>query len=265
MQRNTVAAIAGVIGLTLGLPVTSSAAERLTDKQVKATVENIDRGFDTWKDSLERRNLDDAVIRNAAGTVEVRRFLDDFEKEIHALKDRVKPEYSADAEVTTLLRRASDVERRAQAGTAQPEWQAMAAQFSALAGAYGTTFPLPSAEAAAARLTDNDVAKRLQDMEQQAKRLSGEADKAMKQTKASDAERAKAKQACSALAASAKQTREMVKAGTANATQAAALLAAAGSAKGLVSGLAMAAPGMAAWRAIDRDAMTLAKAFGQPR
>jgi hypothetical protein len=56
----------------------------------------------------------------------------------------------------------------------------------------------------------------------------------------------------------------MVKAGTANATQVAALFAAAGSAKGFMSALPMAAPGMAAWGAIDRDAMALAKAFGQP-
>lgn len=248
----------------VGLPVTSAAAERLSDKQVKATVENIDRGFDTWKESLERRNLDDAVIRNAAGTIDVGRFLDDFEKEIHQVKDRLKPDYAANPEVTGLLRRASDVERRAQASSPQAEWQAMAAQFSALASAYGTSFPLPTVDAAAARLTDRELASRISDIEQQAKRLSGEADKALKQAKASDAERNKVKQASQALAASAKQTASMAKSGTVNSTQAASLLAAAGSAKGLLGGLSLSPGGAAALSGLNGNAGAVAKAFGLP-
>lgn len=253
------------IVLLAGLPFAALAAERLSDKQVKATAENIDRGFDKWKDSLERRNLDDAVIRSAAGTIDVRRFLDDFEKDIREVKDRVKPDYPADAEVTALLRRASDIERRARAGgqaTPAPEWQAMSSELSSLASAYGTTFPLPTAEATAARFTDTDVAKRLEEMEQQSKRVVSEANKALKQKKASDAERDRTTQAMNALAAAAKQTRAMVKAGTATGAQATALLASATSAKQLVAGLSMAAPGATGWAAIDRHAGALAKAFG---
>jgi hypothetical protein len=250
---------AATLAAVFALP---ASAERLNDKQAKATIENIDRGFDAWKDSLERRNLDDAVIRSAAGTVDVRRFLDDFEKEIHQVKDRMKPDYAANTEVTSLLRLASDVERRAQAGQAAPEWKAMSSQFSALAAAYGTSFPMPSADATASRLTDNELARQIEDMEQQAKRVSSEADKAMKAAKATDAERDKVKQALNALAASAKQTRSMVKSGTASAAQATALLSATSAAKGLVGGLPMAGPGKTAWSSIDRGAAALAKAFG---
>ena len=262
MKSVAIACLAAVLVAFAALP--THAAERLNDKQVKATLENIDRGFDRWKDSLERRNLDDAVIRNAAGTIEVRRFLDDFEKEIHQVKDRLKPDYAANPEVTQLLRRASDVERRAQASSAQPEWQAMATQFSALAAAYGTSFPLPTADAAAARLTDRELASHVSDIEQQAKRLSSEGDKALKQAKASDVERNKAKQASSALAVSAKQTASMANAGTVNGTQAASLLAAAGSAKGLLGGLPMSPAGAAALSGLNSSAGAVAKAFGLP-
>ncbi len=248
----------------LALP---ASAERLNDKQAKATIENIDRGFDKWKDSLERRNLNEAVIKNAAGTVDVRRFLDDFEKEIHAVKDRMKSDYSADAEVTSLLRRASDVERRANAGgnTPVPEWQAMSRDFSTLAAAYGTAFPLPDANSTAARLTDGEVVRRLQDIEQQSKRVTSEADKALKQAKAPDADRAAVKQATTAVGASAKQARSMVKAGTASEAQITALLDATSRAQGLVGSLPMSPQGGTAWSAIDQNTKLIARAFGLGR
>ena len=52
------AALTGTAGWT---------ADRLNDKQLNQIIENIDDGFDHWKDNLERRNMDDAVIKSAAG------------------------------------------------------------------------------------------------------------------------------------------------------------------------------------------------------
>jgi hypothetical protein len=86
--------------VSMGGPV--GAADRLTDPQVKELAESIDRGFETWKDELERRKLDEAVIRSAAGTVDVGQFLKDMEKDIDLVKNRLGSSYSAGPEVTAL-------------------------------------------------------------------------------------------------------------------------------------------------------------------
>jgi septal ring factor EnvC (AmiA/AmiB activator) len=262
MKQLITVTVAAALCAGLSLPV--QAAERLNDKQVKAAVENLRRGFDTWKDALEKRNLDDAVIRNASGTIEVKKFLKDFQQEIDLVKDRLKPEYAANPEMTTVLRRASDVERRAQQPGQNPitEWKELSAQFAALAAAYGTTFPMPSADAVAMRWADKEVAERLADIERQCKVVAKEADNALKQAKAPAADRAKAKQALAALAASAKQTREMLNKGTATIAQAEATLKSIKTAGEIVGGLAMPGPGKTAWDTIGNQASVVAKSFG---
>lgn len=238
-----------------------SGAERSNDRQVTALVDSIDRGFDAWKDSLSQRNLDDAVLRDATGTVEVRRFLDDFERDIDRVKDRLKDDYSAGPEVTELLRRGSDVQRRAQSG-AQPAWAALATQLRALASAYGTEFPLPTTDATAARLTDNELAAHLQTIEQQAKRVSSEADAAMKKAKVQSPERAQMKQAFGALGSAAKQSRGRAKDGTLTRVQAEGVLDAASAARTRVASLALRPQGQTAWSSIERSSSALARAFG---
>jgi hypothetical protein len=139
--------------------IPARAAERVNDRMVKQVIENIDHGFDRWKDDLERRNMDDAVIRGAAGTVKVEDFLRDFERDIDTVKDRFNGNSSAGPEVTSLLRRASDVERRNRAnGSAGPgAWSALSAELATLATAYGVSWPIdPSAQAQ--RLTDKELA-----------------------------------------------------------------------------------------------------------
>jgi hypothetical protein len=147
----------------------AQAADRLNDPQLTQLVQNIDRGFDGWKNDLERRNLDDAVIKSAAGSIEVRRFLDDMEKDIDLVKDRLKPDYAAGPEVTALLRRASDVERRYQTQPGGEAWKTLSGQLSALAGAYGVGWPLDGS-ANAARRMDRELAV-------EAKRLADSVDK----------------------------------------------------------------------------------------
>lgn len=154
--------------------VPARAAERMNDRTVKQTVENIDRGFDRWKDDLERRNMDDAVIRSAAGTINVENFLRDFERDIDTVKNRLNGNSSAGPEVTTLLRRASDVERRNQANgsAATGPWGALSAELSALASAYGVGWPIdPTAQAQ--RLTDRELATAVKDLGAAADRARG--------------------------------------------------------------------------------------------
>ena len=74
-------------------PTIRGRPSNLVDRgQVKKLVEDIDAGYDTWKQGLEKKNLDDAVITSAERTVKVKDFLKDFEKAIDVLKDRFKPD-----------------------------------------------------------------------------------------------------------------------------------------------------------------------------
>jgi hypothetical protein len=144
---------------------TGQTAERLNDKQLTQLIENIDDAFDNWKDDLERRNMDDAVIRSAAGNVEVREFVNSMEKDIDVVKDKLDSSNAAGTDVTGLLRRASDVERRSATQTPSEAWKTLSGQLSALAGAYGLGWPV-DANATAVRKTDRELAteaKRLAD------------------------------------------------------------------------------------------------------
>jgi hypothetical protein len=93
--------------------------------------------------------------------VNVRHFLKDFKENIEHLDDRMKPGYAASAEVGTLLRQASIVERyfREQApGTrGQSEWNRLAASLKTLASAYGAAFPLQE-NAPVRRIGDKELA-----------------------------------------------------------------------------------------------------------
>jgi hypothetical protein len=143
---------------------TSLAADRLSDREVKALVERIEDGRDRFEDALDG-NLKRSVLRGPSGDVNVEHFLNDFQENVGRLKERMKPEYVASAEVGTLLRQATRIDaffRQQPAGTrGESEWNRLAADLKGLAGAYGADFPI----------TEQAVVRRLGDRE-----LSGAAD-----------------------------------------------------------------------------------------
>ena len=94
------------------LPAVPAAAERMNDKAVEQQSKQIKEGFEIWKQALEQGNLEDAVIRSAAGTIDVQEYLKSFAKDIDTFNDCFKGTRSAGTEALALLLRASDVERR---------------------------------------------------------------------------------------------------------------------------------------------------------
>src|SRR5262245_13749993 len=96
--------LAIALSLAVALPCVATGAERPTDEQVKKLIEDIDGGYRTWKQDLEKRNLDDAVITSAERTVKVKDFLKDFDKAIDTFKDRFNGNYAASPEALALLR-----------------------------------------------------------------------------------------------------------------------------------------------------------------
>ena len=84
MTVRRVASLAAALALC-GAPVL--AAERLTDRDVKALVDRLDDGRDKFEGALDD-DLKHTVVRSATGEFDVRRSLDDFQQSVERLKER---------------------------------------------------------------------------------------------------------------------------------------------------------------------------------
>ncbi|HET9265889.1 MAG TPA: hypothetical protein VFO14_22755 [Vicinamibacterales bacterium] len=135
-------------------------ADRLTDRDVKELVARIEEGRDRFDDALDGK-LKRSIVRGPSGEVNVNDFLNDFQENIDRLEERLKPEYAASAEVATLLRQGSGIDRffhQQPPGTkGESEWNRLAADLKSLAAAYGADFPLPEG-ASVRRMGDREVA-----------------------------------------------------------------------------------------------------------
>ena len=145
MKRVTRLAAALLWCLSL-LPGGASAqtGDRLTDKDVKALIEAVDNGRDRFEDQLDGK-LKDTILRGPNGEVNVARFLDDLQENTHRLKERFTAEYTASAEVATVLRQATPVDafmKEKPGIKGSSEWDHLASSLSRLAAVYGTKFPL---------------------------------------------------------------------------------------------------------------------------
>jgi hypothetical protein len=261
-------ALVAALGLVAVASVAPARAERLTDEEVKRLIEDIDRGFDTWKDDLEKRNLDDAKITTPERTIDVKTFLKDFEKAIDAVKDRFKPDYAASPEVMALLRLGSDVERdgRRPGQTPSSAWSALSAKLGNLADAYDLSWPVESIRAQAARLNDGEVAARVEQMEKSVKQLEGEAAKAAKADKSLDkATREGLKTSIQELERQARDVRERVKDDRPAAHEVGQLLSQTREVEELITRLRLSPAGNSAWQGVESGTDLLARTYGVPR
>jgi hypothetical protein len=254
--------------LALGLSVGASAAERMTDEQVEKLIEDIDTGYGTWKQELERSNLDDAVITSAERTVKVKDFLKDFDKAIDVLKDRFGSGYAASPEVLALLRRGSDVElrNRRQGQSATSAWAALGSKLGALAHAYGVAFPVESMNVLPARLSDGELAGKVEQMAKAAKQLQGETERAAKADKSIDKPtRESLKSSIRQLEQKARDVRSRIKDDRPAAVEVGELLSQTGKVRQALTTLAISPTRQASWSTIDAGADALARAFDLPK
>jgi hypothetical protein len=250
------------LAIALLLPAGAAGAERMTDEQVKRLIEDIDTGYDTWKKDLDKANLDDAVITSAERTVKVKTFLEDFEKAIDTVKDRFKPAYAATPEVLALLRLGSDVElrHRRQGDTPRSTWPPLGAKLESLARAYGLGWPIESMNVQPARLNDDELAGRIEQMEKSAKALRREAEQAAKANKTIDkASRESLKVSIQQLESTAKEVRARVEDDRPAAVEVGQLFSQATSVKDTLTRLSIFSAG-GAWRGIDTGLEVLARA-----
>jgi hypothetical protein len=156
--RAVAVGLAAALTLTAITVAAASAAERLSDKEIERLLDRIDQRRDRFEDALDD-TLKRSILREPEREVDVARALDDFEESIDRAKERFTENYSASAEVTTLLRQGTAIERYM---ALQPpnfkgasEWNELAASLGELAAAYGTRFPM----------LEGDTARRIGDRE----------------------------------------------------------------------------------------------------
>jgi hypothetical protein len=251
-----------VLGIVIAAP--SAAADRLTDRDVKALVSRIEDGRDRFDDALDDR-LKRSIVRGASGEVNVARFLDDFQESIDHLEERLKPEYAASSEVAAVLRQASGIERffREQpAGTqGESEWNRLATDLKLLAAAYGTDFPIREG-AAVRRVGDRELAAELDQASKSASRFKKALDNDLKKNSSIDsATREEIVREADQLSKDAKTVRERVNDGKPSSAEAEQLLARASKLQAFVANHQV--PSAAsAWTEIRARLQTVAGAYG---
>jgi hypothetical protein len=182
MEKLVMKPICSIVVAALLVASPAIAADRLTDRDVKALVERIDDERDRFEDQLDGK-VKHNVVRRPSGEVDVERFLDDFQENVSHLKDRLKPDYAASAEVATVLRQGSAIERfmREQPTglKGESEWNRLASDLKALALVYGADFPLPE-NAAVRRLGDRELAAAAEEVSHDADKLKQSLDAELK-------------------------------------------------------------------------------------
>ncbi len=256
--------VVGILGLVWS---PARAADRLTDRDVKALVERIDENRDRFKDALDDK-VKNEVVRGTSGEVDVKRYLEDFKENIGRLKDRMKPEYAASTEAAAVLRQGSAIERffRSQSPgvRGESEWNRLASDLAALARAYGAEFPLDE-QTPVRRIGDGELVIAIGAVAQAADRLKKSLDQDLKKDPSVDKpSRESAVARADELAKEAKALRDRVKDGKPSSSEAERLLADAGKVREFIgSHKTPASAGV--WAQTPAPLQTIAAAYGASR
>jgi hypothetical protein len=240
------------------------AADRLTDRDVKALVSRIEEGRDRFDDALGG-NMKHGIVRGPSGEVKVDKFLDDFQENIDRLEERLKPDYAASNEAATLLRQATAIDRffgQQPAGTrGESEWNRLATDLKTLAVAYGTTFPLAEG-AVVRRMGDREVAEAADRLAQSSAQLKKSLDQDLKKDKSvPKGDRDAIVHDADRLSKDAKVLRDRIKDGKPSSAEAAHVMESAGRLGAFVREHQL-PTASAAWTSMSTGVQTLATAYG---
>ena len=154
--------------------------ERLSDKDVKTLIDQVDEGRDKFEGNLDGK-FKGSTLRGPSGEVKVSGALQDYQDNTQKLKDRFTPDYSASAEVMTVLKQSTAIDAFMQGASSamkgRSEWDRQTTYLKQLAASYGTTFPLPEG-AAVRRMNDKETAGTAEAIASAAGRFKSDLDKA---------------------------------------------------------------------------------------
>jgi hypothetical protein len=253
-----ITAVAGLVAMP------ALAAERPSDKDVRALLERVDNDRDRFEDQLDGK-VKDSIIRGPGGEVNVGRFLDDLQENVDKMKDRFKPDYAGSAEVTTVLRQGSDISRFMAQQPANfggsSEWNRLAAGLAELATVYGTTFPLAEGRQAR-RANDGEVKKTADESAKSADRFKNELESSLRNDKAVDTATRDARvREADSLKEDAKKLASLVGDGRPASAEAQVLLDRGARVRTASSGHALSTKAQTEWTAVQSGLEGVAQAF----
>ncbi len=253
----------GVFALAL-VAQSAVAAERVTGEQVKVTIEDIEKSFEVWKDDIEKNHLEKSTIMSAKGSVTLESFLKDFEKAVENVKDRFDPrKNAANSEVVAVLRLGSDVElqNRRQNQAPRSTWVGLAGKFDALARAYRLTWPAQGTYVQPQRLSDEELAQKVEQLKNSSEQLWDEKKNAVEHDKTiNDATRQSMEQSIEQLGKMADGIHSRVESGLPAAVEVGQLFGQVKTVRATLTKYSLFSAG-GAWRGIDVGTEALAKEF----
>ncbi len=163
------------------LPALAQAVtERLSDKDAKALIDQVDEGRDKFEGNLDGQ-FKGSTVRNSRGEMKVSGALQDYQDSTQKLKDRFNGDYSASAEVATVLKQSSAINTfmlsQPSSMKGRSEWDRQVMIVKRLADAYATTFPFPEG-ATARRMNDKETAATANALANSANAFKSDLDKA---------------------------------------------------------------------------------------
>ena len=156
--RPQIVLLAGALALWSVPAFAQAPPERLSDKEVKALIDQVDEGRDKFEGNLDS-TFKSATLRGPNGEAKVSVALQDYQDNTKKLQERFSPDYAAGPEVATVLKHSTSIDTfmKGQSSTmkGRPEWERQTGNLKRLAEAYGTTFPLPEG-ATVRRMNDKE-------------------------------------------------------------------------------------------------------------
>ena len=255
-------AVAAILAMTADL-----RADRLNDKDVKALLERVDQERDRFEDQLDGK-VKSSVLRGPGGETNVARFLDDLQENVDKMKERFKPEYAASAEVTTVLRQASDIQKFMSGQPANfngaSEWNRLNSSLNELAAVYGTTLPLPDGHQAR-RMNDREVKMAAEDLSKTADQFKKDLDATLKADKSIDAATRQGQlNEIEQFKREAKALASVVGDGRPASGEAKAVLERMAKLRALSAGRTLSATAQTSWQSVESGLTKVAAAFAMP-
>jgi hypothetical protein len=144
-------------------PLLVTARERLTDQEVAALLESIEKNRSAFEATLDDK-LKNSTIKGARGEVNTNEFFDDLQDQVRRARERFSSNYSASSEVLSLLQYATRLDAWASTQPAgfrgSREWGVLATDFRRLSAAYNSSLLRPGQKALgeqARRLNDDEL------------------------------------------------------------------------------------------------------------
>jgi hypothetical protein len=260
-MRRSILLSSAVLAFICSLTAAAQGA-RPSDRTVEKLIDGMQSSFREFERNLDS-DLKRGTIRGKKTEVNVENYLDDFETDIKRLQDRFEPQYSASAEVSTVLERANDVDTYIKSQPpslkGRSEWDAVAAALNELAAAYATKFPMPD-DAPPRRINDAEVVQATDAVTKHATAYR----KALKDafTKEESAALQAAQKSVDALSTAAKNLKSRMKSGKPASGEAGVVAEKYAAVQASVAGRTFPEPALAAWKGIEAAVGKINQAFG---